>query len=334
MFTKEMLRLVELFVAKGVGIVAVLKIILHLMPSFLVLTLPIACLIASITAFNRLSFDKELVAMRGAGMSLLRISMPVWIFSFAILVLTLVMSQWGQPWTNISLKHLALRLIQDRLTVALDRGVFNEPAPNLLVYIPEPVDQQTDARGIFISDQRDRSKPMVIVANTFRLLQDPNRAQLGIRLFDGTIHQAPLDPREYHQVAFTTYDLKLDLSSSLEPVQERPAYDEIVDKLESSQWRDPDALRRMVEYYKDLAFPMASLFLGILGLPVGIVSKRSGRIGGFAIGVLIIIGYYLLNVVGEFLVTTLVLHPFAGAWLPNAVLILTTITLFYRSSRA
>ena len=43
---------------KGVGLWAVLKVFAHLLPSFLVLTLPIAGIIASITAFGRLSLDK------------------------------------------------------------------------------------------------------------------------------------------------------------------------------------------------------------------------------------------------------------------------------------
>lgn len=77
MLTKELLRLVELLVTKGIGLLSVLKVFAHLLPSFLVLTLPIAGIIASITAFGRLSLDKELVAMRAAGLSLLRLSHSV-----------------------------------------------------------------------------------------------------------------------------------------------------------------------------------------------------------------------------------------------------------------
>ena len=104
-------------------------------------------------------------------------------------------------------------------------------------------------------------------------------------------------------------------------------------RLNQSGWRDPAALRRLIEYYKDLAFPTASLIFCILGVPVGIVSKRSGRIGGFAVGVLVVIIYYMLNVACEFLVTTMVIPPFAGAWGPNAVFILITLWWFYVVSR-
>src|SRR3546814_9058968 len=63
-------------------------------------------------------------------------------------------------------------------------------------------------------------------------------------------------------------------------------------------------LYRSMGYYKELAFPTASLVFCLLGVPVGIASKRSGRIGGFAVGVLVVIVYYLLNVACEFLVMT------------------------------
>src|SRR5215210_2521790 len=84
MLTRELLRLVELLVSKGVGFWSVLKVFSILLPSFLVLTLPIAGIIASITAFGRLSFDKELVAMRAAGLSLVRLARPVVLFALLV----------------------------------------------------------------------------------------------------------------------------------------------------------------------------------------------------------------------------------------------------------
>jgi lipopolysaccharide export system permease protein len=333
MFTKEMLRLVELLVSKGVGIMAVLNILAHLMPSFLVLTLPIACLISSITAFSRLSYDNEIIAMRAAGVSLLHLARPVLVFSFLVFLLTMYLSQWGQPWSNVSLKQLAISLIQDQLTLALDKGVFNEPTKGLIIYVPEPK-AGNKAKGIFIADQRDPSKSLIVTANTFSMLQDPKHKQLGFRLFDGTIHAVSQSMTEHHQVTFGTYDLKMDFPSSFDVAYtERRGYDYLVDKLDKSGWRDKSSLRRLMEYYKDLGFPVATLILGMLGLPVGIVSKRSGGIGGFAVGILIMVGFFLLNVVGEFFVTTLILHPFAGAWFPNVILLLITIILFYRVSQ-
>jgi lipopolysaccharide export system permease protein len=107
----------------------------------------------------------------------------------------------------------------------------------------------------------------------------------------------------------------------------------VIERLNQTNWQDTDALRRLTEYYKDLAFPTASLIFCMIGIPVGIVSKRSGRVGGFAVGVMIVVVYYVLNVLCEFFVTTLVLPPFAGAWLPNLAFFAMGLMLFYRVSR-
>ena len=332
LLTKELLRLVELLVLKGVGFIAVLKVFLHLLPSFLVLTLPIAGLIASITAFSRLSYDKELLAMRAAGLSLLRLSRPVLVFSCLVFGLTLWLSQWGQPWSSMNLKKLALSLLRDRLVLALDKGVFNEPVPKMVMYVSDGQGGRP-ARGIFISDERNPDSARIIVARDYALLNDPRSNQVGLRLLNGAIHRQPHEVDRYDRVSFSTYDLKLSLDQSVyKAVEQRPSREAVVEALNKSNWRDEASLRRLMEYYKELAFPTASLVFGLLGVPVGIVSKRSGRVGGFAVGVAIVVAYYVLNILCEFSVTTLILPPFVGAWLPNGLLLAVAIFSFRRVS--
>jgi lipopolysaccharide export system permease protein len=221
--------------------------------------------------------------------------------------------------------------LRDQLALAFDRGVFNEPVPRMVVYVP---DHPSKPSGIFIADERIPGDARVIVAGRYSILNDPGTNQVGIRLQNGTIHRRPYETDQYHQVTFSTYDLKMNVDQGLyAPIDERPSREAIVAQLNQSNWQDTTARRRLMEYYKDLAFPTAALIFGMLGIPAGIVSKRSGRIGGFAAGVMIIIIYYVLNVLCEFLVTTLLLAPFAGAWLPNALFLATTVVLFYRVNR-
>ena len=333
MLTNQLLRLVELLVAKGVGLFAVSKVVAHLLPSFLVLTLPIAGIIASITAFGRLSFDKELVAMRAAGLSLFRLARPVFLFAIAVFSLTLFLAQWGQPWSSLNMKKVALSLLRDQLVLALERGTFNEPIPRMVIYVADS-HEPGGTRGIFISDERDLSDPRIIVAAQYHVLMDTVHNQVALRLHDGVIHSRPDQADQYQQTSFSNYDLRLSLNQSGYSIsEERPSYESIIAKLDQSSWKDSNALRRLIEYYKDLAFPTAALIFCILGVPVGIVSKRSGRIGGFAVGVFVVILYYVLNVTCEFLVTTASFPPFAGAWMPNAVFLVITIWWFHVMSR-
>ena len=334
MLTRELLRLVELLVSKGVGVLAVLEVFAHLMPSFLVLTLPIAGIIASITAFGRLSFDKELVAMQTAGLSLIRLTRPVLLFALLVFGLTVWLAQWGQPWSSTNLKRVALNLLRDQLVLALERGTFNEPIPKIMIYVPDAKNPDQITTAIFVSDERNADNPRVIVAQHYEVITDAATDQIALRLQHGVIHNRPDQADQYEQVSFASYDLKLPLSQSgYSTGDERPSYDTIIAQLAQSQWRDPSALRRLMEYYKDLAFPTAALVFCLLGVPVGIASKRSGRIGGFAVGVLVVIGYYLLNIACEFLVMTASLPPFAGAWIPNGMFSLITVVWFYVMSR-
>jgi lipopolysaccharide export system permease protein len=333
MLTRELLRLVELLVSKGVGLWPVLKVFSILLPSFLVLTLPIAGIIASITAFGRLSFDKELVAMRAAGLSLFRLSQPVLLFAVSVFTLTLILSQWGQPWSSLNLKKVALNLLKDQLVLALERGTFNEPIPLMVIYVPDGANGQP-AQGIFISDERAAEEPRVIVAEQYQVLMDTANDQVSLRLVNGVIHSRPDQIDQYQQISFTSYDLKMNLSQSgYAATEERPTYEQIMAQLAQSGGKDPSALRRLTEYYKNFAFPTASLVFCLLGVPVGIVSKRSGRMGGFAVGVIVVVVYYVLNVACDFLVTTLILPPFAGAWLPNGIFSVITVFSFLKMSR-
>jgi lipopolysaccharide export system permease protein len=271
--------------------------------------------------------------MQTAGLSLLRLARPVLLFALLVFGLTVWLAQWGQPWSSINLKKVALNLLRDQLVLALERGTFNEPIPKMMIYVPDGNAGQATT-GIFVSDERNAEDPRIIVAEQFEVLMDPSTDQVALRLLHGVIHSKRNQAEQYEQVSFASYDLKLSLNQSgYSATEERPSYDAILAKLEQSQWRDPSALRRLMEYYKDLAFPTASLIFCLLGIPAGIASKRSGRIGGFAVGVFVVIVYYMLNVACEFLVTTAHLSPFLGAWIPNGIFFLTTVVWFYIMSR-
>ncbi len=334
MLTKEMLRLVELLVSQGVGLGAVLKVIVYLLPSFLVLTLPIAGIIASISAFSRLSYDREVIALRAAGVSLFRLSLPVLVFSSLVFGVTLALSQWGQPWSNISLKRLALSVLRDQLTLSLEKGVFNEPFPKMVVYVERTADGEGTETGIFISDERKPEKAMLILASDYQILNDPANNRVLLRLLDGSVHTRTPEIDEYRQSWFSVYNLPIPLDPLLYmPATKRPSRETILARLEQSNWKDVDALRRLMESYKDLSFPTAALLLGMLGVPVGIVYRRTGRAGGFAVGLVIIVGYYLLNVLCDFLVMKHVLWPSAGAWIPNVIILAVVLWLFHRVGR-
>ena len=112
--------------------------------------------------------------------------------------------------------------------------------------------------------------------------------------------------------------------------EERPSIFEIRYWLYKSAGKDPKYLKLLEEEYKDVAFPFATLVFGVIGMPLGIAAKRSGKAGGFALGVIIILSFYVLNVMADFWVSSRVMPPFLAAWFPNLAFAVIALLLFQR----
>ena len=85
-------------------------------------------------------------------------------------------------------------------------------------------------------------------------------------------------------------------------------------------------LRPLVEWHKRVALPVACLMLGFAGAPIGSLNRRTGRLGGLAIGAGALLLYYILATVGGNLAETGTVPPIVGVWSP---LVLTTLAAVY-----
>ena len=84
------------------------------------------------------------------------------------------------------------------------------------------------------------------------------------------------------------------------------------------------------EFHRKISIPFACFFLAMLAAPLGVFSKRSGK--GIAIGVafLILIGYWILMLVGSLGYSKNIMSPEAGAWLPNILTVFAGIFFTYQ----
>jgi lipopolysaccharide export system permease protein len=330
LLTQQMLRMVELLIDKGVDLITVLKLFIYLLPSFLVLTLPIAMLIASISAFNRLSADYEIVAFKSAGVGVYRLLKPVVFFSAVTCGLVYYLSIVAMPWSGTSLKDLALKLLKKQVSVGIEEGAFNDLLRDMVVYVDE-MPTLMELKGIFIYDLRTPGEPHLIIAKQGSLVTDPDTGTLHLNLIEGSLHQKGKNPQQYQRIIFSSYHLKFDLNVLLNQPsaisQDRLSLAEIKKQIQATQGQDTQWLRNLQAYYRNYALPLAGFLFGILGMPLGIHTRRAGRLGGFAIGVAVVGSYYLLMIAGDFLITTRFFSPLLAAWFPNTVLILGTLVL-------
>ena len=85
-----------------------------------------------------------------------------------------------------------------------------------------------------------------------------------------------------------------------------------------------------VEYYKKFSIPFACIVFGLIGVPLGLIVRKSGKMVGFGIGNGLILVYYLLLQFGQNTGRSGILSPALSMWLPNIIIGLGGVSfLFY-----
>jgi lipopolysaccharide export LptBFGC system permease protein LptF len=76
----------------------------------------------------------------------------------------------------------------------------------------------------------------------------------------------------------------------------------------------------LTEFHKKFSIPFAIFVFVLIGAPLGIRVKRSGKISGFSLSIALAVSYYLLFVMGETLGASGRIPAFLGVWIPNVLL--------------
>lgn len=323
----QLLRLMELFINRGVDLLSLLRILLVILPSFFTIAIPIAILLAATIAFTRLTMDGELTAMRSAGMGLLRLQVPVFLFSFGAYLVTMLLALYAQPFGGVFLRQVevtAVQALQKHVAAGLEQGLFNDFMDGLMIYIREMA-SPTEMVGVFISDTRDAQEPSVIAARRGTLVSRPADGSIHLELHDGTLHRRGALATDYQQIRFDTYAFHLDLRAALRPLVapsgRPPSIQELREKVAAVGDQDVQWARLLQDAYKNYFFPMAGLVFGPLGAALGLRARRAGRMVGFGLALGLIVLYYALSIVGDFLVSARLLGALPAAALPNLLLI-------------
>lgn len=338
--TQQALRLIDLLVNRGVEIGVLAQIFATLLPAFFVITMPVAALMAAIGAFNRLSADREIMAWRAAGSSTRRLLWPAGVFSACLCVAAYALSLFGEPWSGKSFRSLTSDLLKQHATLAVVEGTFNQGLAGMTLYV-ERVPSANNIEGVLIVDERTDGSEWVVLAGRGTFLNGGDEG-VSLRLHHGSIHRTLADgSNDRYQIArFETYELRLD-ASRLDLAEDSENVPRSITALRARAAEErrqtgqvsPETERALFTAHKDLAFPLATFWFGLLGVPLGLLTGHTGRMSGFGFGILVVGGYYLLLIGADTVAARAWLPAFPAAWLPNVILAAATILLVWRMDR-
>lgn len=327
----RLLQLRELFLGLNLNVWDLVVLFTYLSPFFLILLIPISCLLGVFLTFLRMSTDRELLAFRAGGVSLYRLLPAPLLFCLLCMLLTFWVSFFGLSWGMEHFRASVMDFARTKTQLILQPGVFNKTFPGLMVFARQVDNKVGSLNMVLIQDRTREGITATILAPRGRVRTDVEKGQILFELEQGTVYRQQDD--RINVLSFDNYRVRLGLDKLLRGVnlgevhpkemswtklQELKANKEGVIASE-----DENFYRKvLVEQQKRVALPIACLILGLLGLPLAVFFQGLRQ----QVGVLLALGmfllYYTMLSLGLSLGETGMLPPVVGLWLPNGLFLL------------
>ena len=314
----------ESFIAKGVPVQVVLRVMATLLPGALALTIPMSLLLGLLVAFGRLSTDREFVAMQACGVSVLQLLRPVGVLSVLGCAVTSYVMVVAVPDANQRFREITFGVVVARAEGEVRPRTFFEDFPNLVVYARDVPVSGGGWTDVFMADNRPGQPPATYLARHGRVVIDRDERTLEMVLRDGTRHTSDA-AGAYEVFRFDELLLRLDAEGVFPREGPAPGSREmsIAQLRVRAAELEAEGLYADNEYFeiqKKFSIPVACLVFGLIGLALGVSNRRDGRLASFVVGICVIFVYYVLLWFGQSLVRGHVVPPWLAAWMPNILL--------------
>lgn len=332
----EIFRLTKLFVSKGVSPYYLVKLLIYVLPATLVVTIPMATLVGILLSLGRFSTDNEITAMKAHGIGFHQILVPLLVISSLLSIFDFFFMDYALPRGNLAYVSLKHDISRRHSAFVLEEGVvMKELEREGKLWLYESTDPDTGRlQDVKVWDSIWPGQPRFV--NAKEATVGFKEGQAWLTLYDGVTYEPISDSVDGFRVtAFLEDRIALDFTETLErtqfeskstrnmPLARLKAHiGQLQDGLLQNQSKPQmDRLRyAQVEYHKKFSIPFACVVFGLIGVPLGLIVKRSGKMVGFGIGLGLVLVYYLLLQVGQDTGRSGFLPAGFAIWLPNLVI--------------
>ena len=330
----------EDLIAKGVDGGTVARIMATLVPQALGLTIPMALLIGVLMGLGRMSSDRETVALQACGVSIYRMLYPLMLLAIAAGLATCYVLVIALPDANQAFREITYRTVASRAEGEVKPRIFYEDFPNVVLYVREVSITGNGWSDVFLADMRGSEQPDIYVAQYGHVVLDRDRRLVDIVLQNGTGHRVDrVEPGSYELHSFDELVISLDPQSVFPRTGPQRGYPELtIQQLRSEAVRMRELglspHRPIMEVHRKFSIPVACLVFTLIGLGLGVTSRKDGKLASFALAITVIFTYYVIMYMGEALANSALMSAHVAMWLPNVVLGLAGAALVLWRSRS
>jgi LPS export ABC transporter permease LptF/LPS export ABC transporter permease LptG len=335
LFTRDLARILELVVRNSAPLPSVAEIFFFTVPVAFTYTLPMGVLVGILIGLSRLSADSEITAMRAVGIGATTFVRIISIFAVSAWLIAVLNCVYIAPRSQAALGRLQDRLKTSQASFEIQPRVFYEGFPKLVLYVQDVKSAAHAAiwKGVFIADMRDPASPKVTVAQQGILVAEgPNT--LHLHLNNGSMHEILKTSDNYQVSTFEQTEIPIVIPQSERPEEEMAPLSQLSMRELLRQGRDsgaPASRLAWMEFHRRLALPTACLVLALVGIPLGLSSKKGGKSGGFVITILLVFAYYSVSLIGVGLARQGKIPAGLGSWLADIVFFFAGAFLLWRA---
>ena len=297
------------------------------MIDYLPILLTASVFVAILMVLTRWYKDSEMVIWQSAGISLLKILLPILNFTAPIAVAIALLSIFVSPWASEKSATTKQRFQQRDDISMLAPGQFRESSGNNRVFFIESMNPETDViKNVFVTDFGKERQLVAVAKEGF--IQNLPRGEKQLILETGRRYEGTPGNTDFRITEFDKYTVKL-TDKVIDPIingpRTLPAWVLIQDlnkaHLGEILWR--------------IGLPLMVFVFAIIAIPLSYMDPRRGRYTALIMAVLLYFTYSNLLKLMQAWVSTGKLSFSIGWWLLHVVIALIGLTLIvYRQNRS
>lgn len=359
-------KLFEFVVNHNVPATFIITFIAYFLPLSLIYSIPWGVLTAVLLVFGRLSAGNELTAFRTAGLSIWRISRPIFAMAVLFCGVCLWINLYVAPRAQQNLKDAFFQVATNNPAAAFSGDQIITDFPGKKIYVGAKDGNRLENVHVFDLNN-DNKAVRVVFAEHGSLETDLANKQIIMRLEGSRLEQrdnaAPDDLTKIRDgITIGDFALPISLEDLYAKKQGRRkvesfTYGELKDDLaqkrvqlkqdkarQSDAPNDPDLKKTVrgdtsavaaaaTELNRRFSFSLACFTFVLIGIPLGITAHRQETSAGFGLSLVVAVTFFLIIIVVNTIRDKANLHPELLIWLPNAIFLLIGGWLFLRLAR-
>lgn len=342
----------ELVLAGKLDFWVFIKVLGLLIPYVASFALPLGMLTGTLIALGRLSSQREITAMKSAGLSLYQIAAPVFLIACVGMVVAVLINLHYAPQSRVAREQLLASALTENPVGFIEERRFIKEFPGYVIYMGGRDGSTMKDFWIWELDNAHRVKLFLRAAEGDLEFDQANK-ELILTLRNGTAEQRNADNPEAfgEDVPDSLFFGELPIALPLDQLfgdkeahrirTKEMTFAQLMDRrakeldkeAESGEPMTRDRLKVQVHIQKNLALAYSVFSLAVFGVPLAIQVGRKETYANLGIALVIAMSYYFLLIMVSWLEDSPGLRPDLLIWLPNLIFQSIGFWMIYRASR-